>query len=123
MKPSYWRICGVAAVLIALAYVARPLWAPGGSSATPYAEAGAVGGIISFNGVDDREGKTYIIDTQSKVILVYAASNGVNSFNMVAGRSYASDLAAFRANWFTYNQRGYSVQQMTNAAGGGGAKK
>ena len=125
MGRHFWKVCAATAVLLAAAYVTWPLWAPAGSAAAPYAEAGGgIGSVISFAGLDERDGKIYVVDSQAKVVLIYAASQGANSFNLVAGRAFASDGVAVR-NLATrgldlrYNIRGYSVADTENAARGG----
>jgi len=121
MRGTFWKVCAVLVVLLAAAYVTRPLWAPAGSRVAPYVDAGGGdNGMIAFAGLNNQQGKAYLVDTKAQVVLVYQASQSVNSFKLVAGRLWASDAAACRNNELAFNQRGYTVQQTKAIAEGGG---
>ncbi len=113
MKDSQKTALAVAALLLSAAYATAPLWSPGGSPGARPAEA-AGSGMIAFRGADPRDGKVYVVDAGAKVILVFAASQGKASFNLVAGRSYAADvaIAANPEYRLPFDRKGYSVKAM-----------
>ena len=118
----FWKVVAVAALAVAALYVTSPLWGPAGSPGAPYVHAagGAAGGMIAYVGKVQGQEKVYILDTQNKAVLIYAASNGSSSFNFVAGRHYGTDVAGCaksRTKDLPYQQRGYPFKTMQVLAG------
>ena len=117
---KFTKILAAAALAVAALYVTTPLWAPGGSAVAPQAHAygGAIGGVIAYSAKVGTQEKMFLIDTQGKVILVYAASNGSKSFNLCGGRNFsydakaAANVGAKRRSDIPYRNQGYSVQDM-----------
>jgi len=118
-RKPFWKVWTVAAVLLAAAYAARPLWAPAGAACSPYADAGGgIGNMIAYAGLNEKDGKVYVVDTQAKVILVYGPTTGVSSFQLLAGRSYAADGTSCVKNAWPYNQgpKGIPISETTQQA-------
>ncbi len=119
---KFTKILAAAALAVAALYVTTPLWAPGGSAAAPqvHAYGGGVNGVIAYAATVGTQEKLFLVDTQGKVILVYAASNGGKSFNLCGGRNFSFDakasaaVAQKRGSDIPYRPQGYSVQDMMN---------
>ena len=120
---KFMRVVAALALAVAAIYVTTPLWAPAGSPAAPsaYACGGAAGSVISFVQQIQGQEKIYLLDTSTKVLLVYAASNGSASFNFVTGRSvefdatFAQKLAA-RGQDLPFRAQGYDFVSVKNEA-------
>ena len=101
-------------VLIAAFGVAAVFgWALGkglGSNSEVAAGGGAINNIIAVTGNDNN--RLYLIDTATKVILVYEMPGGRTGFNMVAGRFYEFDRQLAQKKDLPYTTRGYSLRQV-----------
>ncbi len=89
MSESRFRTAIAMAIFVAAAaHIASPLWAPAGSATAPhaFAEGGSAAGTIAFSAMAGTQERMYLVDTRSKVILVYSKANGGRSFELVAAR-------------------------------------
>ena len=120
----FLKVIAVAALLVAAAYVSTPLWAPAGSPAAPYACASGAGAgsLIAFVQEVQSVEKLYLIETSSKVLLVYDNGFNGNAFNFVHGRAINFDVIATQkmgqqGQEMPFNPRGYpwtSVRDRAN---------
>ena len=88
-------------------------WALGkglGSNGEVEAGGGAINNVIAVTGNENN--RLYLIDTDTKVILVYENSSNKRGFTMVAGRFYDFDRQLARIKDLPYDQRKYSLRQI-----------
>ena len=77
------------------------------------ATSGASGNIIALTN-DGPTQRIYVIDTESKAILVYEGPSGGRGFTLVAGRTYEVDREYMRQRELPYNTRGYKITDIQN---------
>ena len=83
----------------------------GGSGEAEAATSGAAGNVIAVT-TDGVTQRMYVIDTETKAILVYEGPSGGRGFTLVAGRTYEVDREYMRQRELSYNARGYTIRQV-----------
>ena len=82
----------------------------GSNSEVAAGGGGATSNVIALT-ANDRN-RLYLIDTTTKVILVYEMSSTKSGFTMVAGRKYEWDLLLAQIQDLPFAQRKYSLPQI-----------
>ncbi len=88
-------------------------WALGkglGSNSEVAAGGGAINNVIAVTG--DDKNRLYLIDTATKVVLVYEMTSTNSGFSLVAGRFYEFDRQLAQKKDLPYASRGYSLRQV-----------
>ena len=104
-ESRFWRVMAVLALLVAAAYVTRPVWSSLVNPKSAEADGGAsAGDLIAIGSVNQNRDNLWLVDTSKKVICFYEDRG--SSFGLKFARNYAMDVQI--PTELRYNANGYS---------------